>query len=129
MGQGALIDSNVIIDYIGDIVSNPGKSFIKKHIDLEFNISVIVKIEVLGYNDLPEKLIILEEFLSLSNVYQLTDAVTEKTIQLRRSYRGLKLGDALIAATALVNNFVLITRNTKDFHQIIGLKVINPYDL
>jgi predicted nucleic acid-binding protein len=90
---------------------------------------VIVKIEVLGYNDLPEKLIILEEFLSLSNVYQLTDAVTEKTIQLRRSYRGLKLGDALIAATALVNNFVLITRNTKDFHQIIGLKVINPYDL
>jgi predicted nucleic acid-binding protein len=65
----------------------------------------------------------------LSNVYQLTDAGTEKTIQLRRSYRGLKLGDALIAATALVNNFVLITRNTKDFHQIIGLKVINPYDL
>jgi hypothetical protein len=48
MGQSAIIDSNVVKDYIADLVSNPGKRFIKKHIDTEFNISVIVKIEVLG---------------------------------------------------------------------------------
>ena len=35
--------------------------------------------------------------------------------------------DALIAASALVNNFKLVTRNTKDFDKISGLEIINPW--
>lgn len=34
--------------------------------------------------------------------------------------------DALIAATALVHNLILVTRNLKDFN-IAGLEVINPF--
>jgi toxin FitB len=37
--------------------------------------------------------------------------------------------NAIIAATALVHNFVLISRNTKDFENIAGLECINPHNL
>ena len=35
--------------------------------------------------------------------------------------------DAIIAATALVHGFSLVTRNTKDFETIKGLPLINPW--
>ena len=35
--------------------------------------------------------------------------------------------DALIAATSLVHDLTLITRNTADFHGIPGLKIDNPW--
>lgn len=37
--------------------------------------------------------------------------------------------DGLIAASALVHNLKLVTRNTKDFENIQGLEVINPWTL
>jgi predicted nucleic acid-binding protein len=39
------------------------------------------------------------------------------------------LPDAIIAATAIVYNWALISRNTKDFKNIKGLKVIDPFAL
>ena len=35
--------------------------------------------------------------------------------------------DAMIAAIALANQFTLVTRNTKDFEDIDGLVLINPW--
>jgi len=35
--------------------------------------------------------------------------------------------DSLIAATALARRLIVVTRNTKDFEGIEGLKVINPW--
>ena len=43
------------------------------------------------------------------------------------SQRSRPLADALLAATALVHNLSLVTRNTKDFDGL-GLSVINPWD-
>jgi len=62
-------------------------------------------------------------------MFPLDDVVTAKTINLRRVYKKLKLGDAIIAATALAYNFNLVTRNTKDFKNIEGLEFVNPYEL
>lgn len=45
------------------------------------------------------------------------------------AYKNIPAIDGLIAATALVSNYKLVTRNTKDFEEIIGLEVINPWDL
>ena len=42
-------------------------------------------------------------------------AVAESAVQLRRAHR-LRLPDAIIWATAQVNDAVLVTRNTKDFN-------------
>ncbi len=37
--------------------------------------------------------------------------------------------DALIAASALVHNYKLVTRNIKDFESIAGLELINPWEI
>jgi predicted nucleic acid-binding protein len=59
-------------------------------------------------------------------VFSLDEPVIIKTIQIRKATKA-KLPDAIIAATALVNQLVLITRNTKDFTGIDGLKMLDPY--
>ncbi|MCR9191684.1 MAG: type II toxin-antitoxin system VapC family toxin [Gammaproteobacteria bacterium] len=45
------------------------------------------------------------------------------------AYTNIPAIDGLIAATALVFNYKLVTRNTKDFENIIGLEIMNPWDL
>jgi predicted nucleic acid-binding protein len=52
--------------------------------------------------------------------------VIAKTIELRKKYR-IKLPDAIIAATAIVHELTLITRNTPDFKSINGLKLLSPW--
>lgn len=93
-------------------------------------ISSIVKIEVLGFNEsIPARMLELKEFISLATLLSLNDSVIEQTIELRKNYQKLKLGDAIIAATALIHNLTVITRNTNDFKNINGLVVLNPHQL
>ncbi len=40
----------------------------------------------------------------------------------------MKLGDSIIAATALALGAELVTRNVDDFKHIAGLPVINPFE-
>jgi predicted nucleic acid-binding protein len=40
-----------------------------------------------------------------------------------------KLPDCIIAATALVHGLTLITANKRDFSNIPGLTIINPFKL
>jgi len=51
-----------------------------------------------------------------------------KTILIRKKHK-IKLTDAIIAATCLVHGLDVLTRNTKDFENIIGLRVIQPDSL
>jgi len=127
MGPRYLIDSNVLIDYTALRLPKKASDFVEALFNTNFLISVVVKIEVLGFNDAPQKLLAMEEFVNTAIVLPLEEPVTNQAILLRRSYRRLKLGDAIIAATALVYNLVLISRNTKDFENITGLELINPY--
>ena len=56
----------------------------------------------------------------------LTDEIKEKTIEIRKKYK-TKLPDAIVAASAIVNNLPLITAD-KGFNQIeeLDLKLIVP---
>ena len=54
------------------------------------------------------------------------DAVADAAILLRQARR-MKLGDALIAVTALLHELPLVTRNVDDFKHIAGLQIINPF--
>lgn len=38
----------------------------------------------------------------------------------------MKLADAVIAATALVHNLTLVTKDVDDFKRVPGLEVIDP---
>jgi predicted nucleic acid-binding protein len=52
-------------------------------------------------------------------------AVAERAGRIRRD-RGTRIADALIAATALEHNLVLVTRNARDFQEIPGLQLRLP---
>ena len=46
--------------------------------------------------------------------------------QLRKSGQSLPIKVSLIAATALVHGFIVVTRNTRDF-RTAGVKVLDPF--
>ena len=95
--------------------------------DKSFNISVITKIEFLGFKDYfdNEKYEEAKDFLGNANVIPLSDDLIDKIIQIKQQWN-LKLGDAIIGATAISNNLVVVTRNQKDFEKISGIKINNP---
>ena len=53
-------------------------------------------------------------FLAHFRIVPLTAHVAEEAVKLRREYR-LKLPDAVIWASAVAENCLLVSRNTKDF--------------
>jgi predicted nucleic acid-binding protein len=128
MGQKYLIDSNVIIDYTNNNLSKNGLDFIENIIDNDFNLSIITKIEVLGFNEVPNKLFLLKQLLDLANMLFIEDSIANKSIELRKEHK-LKLGDAIIGATAMINNSILVTRNEKDFIKIKGIQLLNPFSI
>ena len=50
----------------------------------------------------------------------------ERAIKLHQQ-KNMKLGDAIIAATALEYDIPLVTRNESDFKHIAGLDLRNPF--
>lgn len=123
-----MIDTNVVIDYLGNKLPNTGVVFMNSIIDAVPTISVITKIEVLGFNAPDEPYQLLVSFMNDAYVIGLTDSIVEKCIEIRKNYK-TKLPDAIIAATALVNGLTIVSRNTKDFQSIAGLTYINPHEL
>jgi predicted nucleic acid-binding protein len=128
MGTQYLLDSNVIIGFLDNRLPNNGMMFVSEIVDSVPNISVISKIEVLRYNITESAMRILEDFISCSNIRELDTKTVNETIKLGRQSK-IKLPDAIIAATCLINKYVLLTRNVKDFDHITDLKIINPWEL
>ncbi|MEI7979905.1 MAG: type II toxin-antitoxin system VapC family toxin [Bacteroidota bacterium] len=127
--QKYLIDSNTVIDYLNGKLPFNGNSFVNSIVDEEPKISVITKIEVLGFNlQSGEDYQIVVDFINDNMVYNLDESIINKTIELRKKYK-IKLPDAIIAATALCNDLAIVSRNTDDFKKIKELKIINPFEL
>jgi len=129
MGQKFLLDSNTVTDYVSQLLPPTAILAIDSIINEAFIISIVVKIEVLGYNGESAKMKQLERFLQLADIIPLNDEIADKAIALRKKHKKLALGDAIIAATASVYNFTIITRNIRDFNNITKLKLVNPYEL
>lgn len=128
MEQRYLADSNIIIDYVGNRMPDKALHILDVYFNDNLTISIISKIEVLGFNGNDNELKRVAEFIALANIVFVDDAIADKTIELRKIYK-IKLPDAIIAATALVYNLTIITRNTSDFKNIEGLAWINHYTL
>lgn len=125
MGERYLLDTNAVLDYMGGKLPEKGKKLLNRIIDTEINLSVINKIELLGFIKVEQDLI---DFVNCSNIHPLSDDIVNDTIELQRLYK-IKLPDAVIVATVLLNNFTLISRNIKDFKNIRNLKVLNPHEI
>ncbi len=126
--QKYLIDTNAIIDYLGNRLPISGLNFMNSIIDNIPTISVISKIEVLGFTTSHKNYSLLKDFIDDSFVLELTENVIDTCIEIRKNHK-TKLPDAIIASTAIANNLILITRNVSDFKNIDGLHVVNPHSL
>ena len=122
-----LIDTNILIYFVNRLIPASEHTKVKEILKASFNISIMTKIELLGWHKL-EQLNIesLNKLLSKASIFKLIDEIEGQTILLKLRYN-LKTPDAIIAATALVNNFTLITRDQKDFKRIEGIKIYNPF--
>jgi len=124
MGKNYLLDTNAILDFLGDKLPAKARAIFSQIIDDQINISVINKIELLGFSSVEPEII---DFVSYSNVFPLDDGVVEKTIEIRRQYK-IKLPDAIIAATALHFDLTLLTNDT-NFEIISDLRAVSPHEL
>ena len=123
--MGFVIDSNAVIDYLSGEIPQNGMAFLNTVINDTPVISVMTEIEILGFNNPPEIEYLLNQFIGDSLVVNLDDAVIKTTIEIRKKHK-VKTPDAIIAATAMVLDYTLITRNVSDFKKL-GVKVIDPW--
>lgn len=123
-GNRLLLDTNILI-YLS-----------KKELKLEdfasendvLFISVITLMEAKGYKytNLKEETIIDELCKNLIKVH-ITDKIIGTVITLRKKHK-IKLPDAIILSSAIENDLLLVTRNSKDFEAADPNKlVVNPF--
>lgn len=127
MEVNLLLDTNILIYHVaGDPVAT---KFIEQVIaKRSFRLSILSVIEFLGWHGhSDEKFAECKELIGLATVIPVNGEVADRAVELRR-WKRIKLADAIIAATALVNNLSLATRNTRDFRGISALKLINPFE-
>lgn len=104
----ALFDTNILIDYLNGITQ--AKDELGRYDD-RF-ISVITWMEVM-VGATPETKAATESFLAGFELLALDEKVAERSVSIRQAKR-IKLPDAIVWATAQVNNCILVTRNSKD---------------
>jgi predicted nucleic acid-binding protein len=127
--MGYLLDTNAVINYLDASFPLSGMQLLNTIVDDEPMISIVTKMETLGYNFTSvEEQTTMETFINGSTVLDLNNDIVNKTIAIRKSKK-MKLPDAIVAATALVYDLTLITRNTADFKNITELKTIDPHSL
>jgi toxin FitB len=118
-----LLDTNIVIyackpdgAWLGPWTAHPDAA-----------ITSITRIEALGFAGIsPEEEASILGFINASPIYPLDDEVIQQAIRLRQQKK-MKLGDAIIAATAIAYNIPLVTRNEDDFKHISGLDLRNPF--
>lgn len=117
-----LLDSNIFI-YAYRLQTTQLLSLLS---DTASHVSEMTRLEVLGYHKfLPAEQLFLEQAFAKITILDIDKAIVDKAIGLRQQ-RKMSPGDAIHAATALLNNLELYTRNVADFSWINGLKVVNP---
>ena len=117
-----IVDSNLII-----YAAKEEYAFLRPLLlDESSTVSIITKLESLGFRHLsPKDKVYLEAVFDSTTILGIDDAVIDQAILFRQAKK-MSVGDAIIAATAVLNGFDLYTNNTADFDHITGLTVINP---
>lgn len=117
-----ILDSNILIYSFGDDFRYLRPLILEQ----DTFVSEITRLEVLGFHGLSksEEAYFTEMFLEV-RILEIDIPTIDEAIRLRRDFK-MKLGDSIVAATALVHGLEVYSRNTADFLKIPGLKVVNP---
>jgi len=117
-----LVDSNILIySYLNEY------EYLRELIVSDSCVlSEISRVEVLGYHNLKkEEEKYFKDIFDYVSIIIPDQSIFDQAIEIRKKFN-LKLGDSLIAATAIVHKLEIYTRNLEDFEKIKGLKCINP---
>ena len=128
MGQRHILDTNIGLYFLNQTLNDTAKTFVGNLLNNNLAaLSVITEIEMLGFNfPSAQEELITQEFVADLTILPLTSTVVKQAIAIRKKHK-IKLPDAIIAATALANNCVLVSRNISDFNFIDDLVVVNPF--
>jgi hypothetical protein len=122
-----VFDSNILIYYLNGVFSSRRRNRVNGWIRKGAFISVVSRIEVLGFAQPRRERNRARTFLTLFQEIDLEEEIVEKTISVRRQH-SIKVPDAIIAVTALDSDLPLVTRNTSDPETIDGLSLLNPFE-
>ena len=126
MGTKILIDTNILIYFLN------GEIPLQKDVEVllfnkNFSISALTLSEILSWKMLSEadvEAIIMA--LDGVEIISVSEEISIKAASLRRKH-AIKLVDAIISATAIIENCTLATNDLSDFKQISELQIIHPY--
>ena len=120
-----LLDTNVLSKFFA------GDSYLRDFLGgIDAAISTVVYIELIQGSIKKRERYLIKKHLANLAYFTLTPEIATQAIELIDKYsssQGLFLPDALIAATAVVNDLTLVTFNLKDFKFIKELQVLQPY--
>ena len=107
-----LVDTDIFIDHLrGAVEIKPGRH--------RLHYSVITRAELFAGSTATN---LVSQLLAPFKQLAVDRAVAERAGRVSREF-GLRLPDALIAATALEHGLSVSTRNVKDFTQVRGLRL------
>lgn len=122
MKKAYLIDTNIIVDYLRK--NEKAASFLDSQ-KLPI-ISTITAGEIYQGAKNKTELKTIKKLLNYFEIYPFTKQTSSLSLKLLEKYSlsyGLLILDALIAATSIENNLILLTNNIKHFKMIKGLKL------
>ena len=117
-----LIDTNIIIYYLEG--EQAAISFLRTHRG-RLAISSITWMETLSYPFTADEEQVVRTFLQEFRLIEISSPVMELSVEIRRKKK-MKLPDAIIAASAVHHDLILVTRNIKDFKGT-SIKTLDPF--
>lgn len=120
-GNNYLLDTNILVYAL------KGVPTVVPYFEENCFISVVTEIEIIGVEGLSRKeLTIRQTAVDFCTIIPLTNTIKNEAIRLKQQFI-IKLPDAIIAATALVEGYTLITAD-KGFKKFSSLQLIlvNP---
>lgn len=131
-----LIDTNVISELTRKSPDSGVTQFLATRDDLALSVITLHELEYGRVTAPADKQPRLDDFMSIiqarfgASILPIDTAIGETAARQRGSRaafgKPLLLADSLIAATATVHGFTLVTRNTKDFEQL-QIQLYNPF--
>jgi predicted nucleic acid-binding protein len=129
VGLKYLLDTNIVIYHLSGMLDERTAGVFERFFEDEVPaVSAVTEIELFGWHNASDDDILkISTFLELCDKLEIGRPVIDLASLIRRKYR-LKLGDAVIAASAITHSLILVSRNEGDFKRVEERRLLNPWN-